>query len=123
MIGAAIFLEVDEKQHKFGYGGVGCDMKRMSRIMESMALEGNTLPLVFIRYNPDVYKVDGKKIEKTKGKREEALVELLKSSVCSPTQPLTVQYMFYDVEDGETLISKEADYNEQIKECCVLPIV
>jgi hypothetical protein len=54
-----IFLEVDEEQHKFGYSGIGCDMKRMAKVVESLALECNDMPLVFIRYNPNTFKVDG----------------------------------------------------------------
>ena len=38
-----VFLEVDEQQHKYGYGGlVSCDMKRMSHVMESLAVETAT---------------------------------------------------------------------------------
>ena len=31
-----VFLEVDENQHKFGYGEAGCDMRRMAKVMESL---------------------------------------------------------------------------------------
>jgi hypothetical protein len=57
--GQVTFLEVDEGQHKFGDFSVSCDMARMGRIVESLAIEGNTLPVLFVRYNPDAYRVAG----------------------------------------------------------------
>ena len=56
--GHLVALEVDEEQHRFGYGSIGCDMKRMTKIYESLAIEGNS-QLTFLRYNPDTYKVAG----------------------------------------------------------------
>ena len=42
-----VFLEVDEGQHRYGYGygygEAGCDMRRMSKVMESLALRGFAL--------------------------------------------------------------------------------
>ncbi len=54
-----VMLEVDEGQHRFGDYSVGCDMGRMARITESLTVEGNTLPIVFVRYNPHEFKIDG----------------------------------------------------------------
>lgn len=54
-----VLQEVDEHQYKYGYGGVACDMKRMAKIVECLALGGNTMPIVFLRYNPNKYTVDG----------------------------------------------------------------
>ena len=51
-----ILLEVDEKQHKFGYGGVSCDMKRMNYVLSSIRASGNLLPILFLRYNPNNFK-------------------------------------------------------------------
>ena len=39
--------------------GVGCEVKRMSRILESLRLDGNTMRVVFVRYNPHDFTVDG----------------------------------------------------------------
>ena len=57
-----VFLEVDEQQHKYGYGGlVSCAMKRMSHVMESLAVETDcNLPCIYwLRYNPHAWHVDG----------------------------------------------------------------
>jgi hypothetical protein len=57
-----IFLEVDEDQHKFGADGgtIRCDMKRMSNVIEALAMDGNTLPICFVRYNPNAFRINGK---------------------------------------------------------------
>ena len=60
--GGFVFLEVDEDQHKCGYGAeLSCDMKRMACVMESLAVETNysTPPIYWLRYNPHAWRVDG----------------------------------------------------------------
>jgi hypothetical protein len=54
-----IFLEVDENQHRFGYGEAGCDMKRMGKVMESLTVAECEMRVVWLRYNPGSFKVDG----------------------------------------------------------------
>jgi len=115
-----------ETQHKFGYGNVSCDMKRMSKITESLALEGNTMPTVMLRYNPDGFSVDGKAVKKLKTVREAELVALLKdpaSSVFSCNQPLVIQYMYYDVSEWVPTVTLDPDYNENLAMCCVKTIL
>lgn len=118
--GKIVFLEVDETQHKFGYGNVSCDMKRMSKITESLALEGNTMPIVMLRYNPDGFSVDGKAVKKLKKVREAELVSLLKdptADVFSCDQPLVIQYLYYDMSGEVPTITLDPDYNENIAMC------
>ncbi|PNG99875.1 Zinc finger protein [Tetrabaena socialis] len=124
--GRVIFLEVDEGQHKFGsYGSASCDMKRMSRIQESLFDGGNTLPLVFLRYNPNVFRVDGKVVKKLKVMREAELVSLLENSTSdafSCARPLVIQYMYYDVV-GCHSVTRDPEYHGHIAQCCARPIV
>ncbi|PNH02410.1 Zinc finger protein [Tetrabaena socialis] len=125
--GRVIFLEVDEGQHKFGsYGSASCDMKRMSRILESLAQGGNTLPLVFLRYNPNVFRVDGKVVKKLKVTRESELVSLLEnpaSDVFLCDRPLVIQYMYYDVAGCHAVVTRDPEYNVHIAQCCARSIV
>ena len=115
-----MFLEVDETQHKFGYGKVSCDMKRMSKMMETLALEGNTMQIVLLRYNPDGFSVDGKAVKKLKTVRVAELVSLLNdpaSKVFSCDQPLVIQYMYYDVYGGVPTVTLDPDYNVHMAMC------
>lgn len=117
-----IFLEVDENQHKYGDYGVGCDMARMSKIVESLAVGGNTLPILFVRYNPRVYKVGGEKQKMLVGDREDHLIRFINEYEF--VRPLEIQYMFYDCDDNKKLmIHKDPTYSEFIKECCLDPII
>ena len=48
-----IFLEVNEHQHN-GYA-ISCDVSQMAKIIESLAIDGNKVPIRFIRYNPHCF--------------------------------------------------------------------
>ena len=52
-----VCIEVDEDQH--GHEGVLCNLARMVDIMAQHTMR-SPLPLHFIRFNPDVWRVDGK---------------------------------------------------------------
>ena len=83
-----IFLEVDEGQHRFGGYSVGCDTARMARIVEALAFEGNTLPILFVRYNPDAFRVGGQTVRRlSKATREAALVSVVRSWAPEPSAP------------------------------------
>ena len=62
-----IFLEVDEHQHRWNM--ISCEVSCMSKIIESLRLDGNMLPIQFIRYNPNTFTVNGMKmkLQKMKG--------------------------------------------------------
>jgi len=120
--GCYIFLEVDESQHKFGYGFISCDMKRMSKIIESLMMEGNTMPLLFIRYNPDAFTVDGEKQHVKKTDRESKLIALLDNGdhelfVRAKKALITIQYMYYDVEADRPAVCYDPTYNASFREC------
>lgn len=122
--GRVIMLEVDEDQHRFGYGPVLCDMARMADIVLSLAAEGNTLPIQFVRYNPHAFKVDGATVRTLKRDREACLVSYLRAlpPVDASTPPLAVQYMFYDTEAGHPVVTRDPDYSPHFADCCLPPI-
>ncbi len=126
--GVVIIVEVDEGQHRFGSYSVSCDMSRMARIIESLCVEGNTLPVWFIRYNPNAYTLDGVKQKSLKKTRVERLIEQIQGIHGTPRQPLTITYMYYDCEtwddnDHRLCIHTDPGYNAQMIACCTAPIV
>lgn len=120
--GRVIFLEVDEGQHKFGYT-VSCDMARMARIVETLALEGNTLPVRFVRYNPHAFTVGGEPHRVPQDQREAALLRTLAEVAAGGSEPLGITYLYYDCErapDGalQLCVHADPDYSEHIRQCC-----
>lgn len=115
-----LMLEVDEEQHKFISYTISCEVRRMSETFRSLLLEGNTLPVAFIRYNPHKFTRDGASITKLKRDREAELVEKIKNWEFE--QPAGVYYMYYDTVDETPLIFCDPEYNEGFKEyligCC-----
>ena len=110
--GGLVFLEVDENQHQYGYDGLlSCDMKRMSHVMESLAIElQEALPHIYwLRYNPNAWHVDGVTRRVPKLDREARLARFLMTFEC--TGPLGIGYAFYDVSDGRLEVLDNEHYN------------
>ena len=97
-----VFLEVDENQHRYGYdASISCDMKRMSHVMESLAVEtGGDMPYIYwMRYNPHAWRVGGALRNVPKVEREARLMAWLEDFEC--VAPLRTGYAFYDCEAEE----------------------
>jgi hypothetical protein len=117
--GVVIFLEVDEFQH-IAYG-VSCEVRRMTDVHAACMLDGNTLPIHFIRYNPDRCRRGSTCLHINKHARESKIIDLVRDILSAPTErQLSIYYMFYDMnEDGTLAIHSDPDYPESIKEACV----
>lgn len=91
----ALIWETDEDQHK-SYA-CDCEMARMCMIHQDFG----GMPVIFIRFNPDSYKVGDKVIRETKS-RERVVIDLMKSfnNVKQINYPLVVCYLYYDGFDG-----------------------
>jgi hypothetical protein len=113
--GKVIVLEVDEYQHD-GYG-VACDVARMVKLFEVWLLEGNTLPVRFIRYNPHVFRVDGKRQKVKKAVREARLLEAIQEASEADRDGMQVRYMYYDVVSGRPAIMQDPAFT--IGDCCI----
>lgn len=74
-------------------------------------LEGNTLPVAFIRYNPDAYHVDGKLTRILKKDRESRLIEILKSW----TFDRPIYFMYYDTTDREPSVFQDSEFDDTLK--------
>ena len=125
--GCVLIVEVDETQHMgVGYT-ISCDMRRMGQMHQAFLMEGNTLPVAFVRYNPHAFKVDGETQRTTKEDREAQLLEVLKGWQPGPPGSLQILYMFYNcrqTEQGLRLdIWDDPEYDTTMQQCCLPPIV
>jgi len=85
-----VIIEVDEQQHRKNQ----CDDVRMFNISQTLALK-----TIFIRYNPDDYKVNNKKQNTTKIKKHETLLRCLDTMRKKNVQEIdfvSAIYLFYD---------------------------
>lgn len=103
--GKVIALEVDEYQHN-GYG-VACEVSRMVKLLEAWLLEGNTLPVRFIRYNPHAFQIDGKEQKVTRAVREARLLEVIQEAAGADGDGMQVRYMYYDEVSGQPAIMQD----------------
>ena len=108
-----IFLEVDEHQHE--QYGVACEVRRMVDVYQSLVTEGNTLPITFIRYNPDEFKVHDKKIKITKANKEKSLLKTINDNKFE--KPFSTIYMYYDTIDEQPFIFSDPEYDDSLKIC------
>jgi hypothetical protein len=113
--GKVIVLEVDEYQHD-GYG-VACDVARMVKLFEAWLLEGNTLPVRFIRYNPHVFRIDGKRQNVKKAVRAARLLKAIQEASEADGDGMQVRYMYYDVVSGRPAIMQDPTFT--IGDCCI----
>lgn len=101
MPGHVLIVECDEDQHK-NYNVI-CELKRIPEVLA--ACEGK--PLIFIRWNPDDFSVQGVQQKVSENRRLTALRRAVQAAIFAvPAQPLTVQYMFYDDDREKWLQSK-----------------
>ena len=115
-----VFLEVDEDQHKTY--PINCDTRRMADVYESLTVEGNTLPILFVRYNPDAFKVEGETVKVPSKMRQARLIETLKNWQFK--QPFAVLYMYYDTTpEGVPAIFDDEAYSEAFTETFIGSIV
>ena len=116
--GRLIFLEVDENQHNDR--NIGCECTRMSKIHETLAVEGNTIPITFIRYNPNAFKIDGITQKITKAVREVELIKTLldrSHMIYTNDKPLAILYLNYSTINKLPEITYDIDYNDVLKLC------
>lgn len=112
-----VFLEVDENQHKYNSYTIACENRRMMEVFRTLVLEGNTLPIVFIRYNPNNFYRNDKKVKLIKEKREKCLLQVLKN--WDFLQDNGIFYMYYDTIDEKPSILEDPEYEESVKQLYV----
>ena len=100
-------VETDENMHRI-YSH-DCEIARMGTIHQDFG----GIPVIFIRYNPDSYKVNGVTIRK-KQNREQVLVRLMHDlrNIKVVKYPLLVCYLFYDEFDERIIKFLSIDYTK-----------
>jgi hypothetical protein len=93
-----IILEIDEHQHR--NRDCLCEQTRMVNVSQSIGM-----PVIFLRFNPDEYKVKNGYVKESMSDRLETLREWIKYYQNQPSLPyfLSVKYLFfndYDKTDG-----------------------
>lgn len=121
-----ICVEIDEDQHKDR--PIICECARVAKIFESLALEGNSLPVVFLRFNPNKYTLDGKQQSITKNIRFDKLLDELKYiKNQDDLPPLSIKYMFYDTISINNVYRacclNDPEYFPALRECVTGTIV
>lgn len=105
-----VIIEVDEEQHNTEKYR-SCDLPRMINIQQSLAL-----PTIFIRYNPDSFKINGNKTTVSDNKRLKTLIDWLQDAkIKTDTSPLEVVYLFYDDYQENEAKYKEIDILSIVK--------
>ncbi len=109
--GIIFFVELDEYQHV--HYEISCDVKRMNNVYESLLIEGNTLPIVFIRLNPDKFTINGE-IQKVGIKtRYRMTLDFIKAYKTS--DPFQVKYFFYNETNSIIDICRDEDYDQEFR--------
>jgi hypothetical protein len=114
--GSVVLLEVDERQHRFGYD-VGCDMRRMGRIVESLRVGGFMGGIRFVRYNCDACRVAGTLVKVPKKHREAALMGILHvwgTGDPFDNETVRISYCYYDREFTDSpkpIVVDDPDYH------------
>lgn len=115
--GILFFIENDENQHKFNV--LSCETKRMMDIKCALIQDGNDMPLVFIRFNPDKFTINDKRVYIPKKDRLKKCADLIKTiSINKDTlMTLNIYYMYYNVTDNNLNILSDPDFPEEMKPC------
>ena len=115
--GRVVVLEVDEFQHAYSNYTVGCDLRRIMAIVEAWRSDCCDLPITVIRWNPDIFTVDGvlRKVKVTD--KQQRLIAFLRE-MNGDRPDFEIVYMFYDVIDGVPTILQDPDFSDTMKTFC-----
>ena len=104
-----VLLEVDETQHD-GYT-IACDVRRMNDTALAIRLAGTDASLLWVRFNPDAYSVDGERVRTPWVDRAAALATLLRTFEPRESGAMEIVYMYYDTVAGMPAICSAAEYD------------
>lgn len=109
-----VCLEVDEGQHN--HYDVSCDAGRMLNIAAEH-VKRSPLPLHFVRFNPESYKVNGEALPKrTLQNKHFAMLR----ATNAPVQSFAVMYLFCGSQDGLPCIAHDPGLPADLREVCRL---
>ena len=81
-------------------------------------IDGNTVPIRFIRYNPHCYSINNIKQKTNQVQRHNALIETI--NTVEFNTPFSVMYLFYDMENDKPTIFDDHEYTELFKQFVLL---
>ena len=110
--GLRILLEVDEHQHSDRE--TSCELARMTDSTACMRLGGETHKLLWLRFNPDAYKVDESTVKTPKRDRYKVLEDVIRTYV--PDRDMAVMYLYYSTQDGVPCVMSDFDYSDSFKD-------
>jgi hypothetical protein len=108
-----VILEVDEHQHKEVSYSIECDLSRMLYVLSAIKCSQNDRPVLWIRFNPHAYSVDGVRQKTSRRDRYRALVETLRQP---RDERFVLLYMYYDVREGRPTILDDPDFHADVKQ-------
>jgi hypothetical protein len=107
-----VAVECDERKH--GSESVLCEVTRMLDVAAVHRLTSD-LPLHFIRFNPDGYKVDGRTQKPRMAERHKELVLAIEEPLSTP---LAISYIFYSSTAGVADVTKSDEFPPDLREAC-----
>ena len=114
-----IIVEVDERQHKDTSYSIQCDISRMTYVQAAIALDKNTRPTLWIRFNPNAFQIDGKTVRVSRQRRYDMLYEYIQNP-----KYVGVVYMYYDVDtNGVVCITKDNAFTTSFKKMILQPVL
>lgn len=111
--GILFLLEVDEHQH-YTYSQA-CETAKMYNVFETLTLGGNTLPIVFIRYNPDKFTIDDEVVKIYKTERMEQVYNFI-TNYSHDNRKYAIIYFFYDLVNDNLSVLDDPEYNDEVKQ-------
>jgi hypothetical protein len=107
-----VVVECDEREHSSE--PVLCEVTRMLDVAAQHRLTSD-LPLHFIRFNPDGYKVDGRPQKPKMAERHKELLLAIEEPL---TAPLSISYICYSSTAGVADVTKSDDFPPELRETC-----
>ena len=132
--GAIVISEVDQYQHKYeAWYSQACERRRLLDVVMALQIDPRFagVRILWIRYNPDPYKYNNKRVTKSLGTREEAIVKVIKEmALPADGRLLTLLYMFYDsITDPGTgkpqacVLLDDEEVPEMLFDCAIPAVV
>jgi hypothetical protein len=107
-----VAVECDEREHD--RESVLCEVTRMLDVAAAHRLTSD-LPLHFIRFNPDGYKVDGRAQKPRMAERHKELVLAIEEPLSAP---LAISYICYSSTAGVADVTKSDEFPPALREAC-----
>jgi hypothetical protein len=107
-----VVVECDEREHD--HEPVLCHASRMLDVAAQHRLTSD-LPLHFIRFNPDGYKVDGRAQKPKMAERHKELLLAIEEPMAAP---LAITYICYSSTAGIADVTKSDDFPPELRDAC-----